>query len=143
MSLSVFNTLKDNCLVWNVTGWSNKRSITWQREHAKLRRGKHPQLRNGWRAERTLCRYSVYNNCFLGCFDTRLCKLVSLYPDSIVVNLIRFSRFLFHEIFSSQEGKTLLHYGNQKVYTLWQFGALNWDRYCNSRSTGHRRLSRG
>ena len=31
------NTLKDNCLVWNVIGWSDKRSIIWLREHTKLR----------------------------------------------------------------------------------------------------------
>ena len=38
------NTLKGNCLVWNEIGWSDKRYITWLREHAKLRRtGKHPQ----------------------------------------------------------------------------------------------------
>ena len=33
-----FDTLKDNCLVLNVTGWSDKRSIRWLREHTKLRR---------------------------------------------------------------------------------------------------------
>ena len=91
-----FNALKDNCLVWNVIGWSDKRNITWLREHAKLRRtGKHPQERNGWRTEKTLCSYSVYNNCIFACFDTRLCKLVSLHPYGIVVNLVRFSRFPF------------------------------------------------
>ena len=26
-----FITLKDNCLVWNVIGWSDERSITWLR----------------------------------------------------------------------------------------------------------------
>ena len=31
-----------------------------------------------------------------------------LHPYGIVVNLIKFSRFLFQEIFSSQEGETLV-----------------------------------
>ena len=106
--------------MWNVIGWSYKSFITWLREHAKLRRtGKHPQSRNGWRTERTFCSDSVHNNCIFGCFDTRLCKLVSLYPYDIVVNLIRFSGFLFQEIVSSQKGKTLPYWGNQKIYTLW------------------------
>ena len=56
--------------------------------------------------ERTICRYSVDINCIFGCFGTRLCKLVSLYPYGIVVNLITFSDFLLQEIVSSQEGKT-------------------------------------
>ena len=85
------HTLKDNCLVWNVIGCSDKRSITWLRKHAKLRIAKHPQWRNSWRKKKTLCSYSIDNNCIFGCFDTRLCKLVSLYPYGTVVNLIRFS----------------------------------------------------
>ena len=65
-----FYTLKDDCLVWTVIGWSDQRSIPWLRERAKLRRtAKHSQQRNSWRTEKTLCSYSVYNNCIFGSFD--------------------------------------------------------------------------
>ena len=51
---------------------------------------------------------------FFGCFDTRLCKLVSLFPYDIVVNLIRFSRFLFQEM----EGKTSMSGESKGLYLL-------------------------
>ena len=104
-----FNTLKDNGLVWNAIGWSDKRSISWLRKHAKLRKtGKHHQWRSGWRTEKTLCDFSIYNKYISGCFDTRICKLIILYPYDIVVQLIKFSRFLFQETVSSQERKIIL-----------------------------------
>ena len=62
------------------------------------------------------------------CFDTRLCKLVSLYRYDIVVNLIRFSRFLFQEIVSSQERKTLLYWGTKKdLYPVTIGGSAKTD----------------
>ena len=115
-----FNTLKDNCLLWNVIAWSDKRSITWLSKQVKLRRtGKHLQKRNGCRTEKTLCSCSVYNDCIFGCFDTRLCKLVSPYSYGIVVNRISLVVF-FQEIVSPHERETLLYQRNEKVYTLWQ-----------------------
>ena len=103
----------------NVIGWSDKRGITWLREHAKLRRGR--------RTERTLCSDSVHYNCIFGCFDTRFCKLVSLYPYVIVVNLIKFSRFLFQEIASSQEGKTPMSGEPKGLYPVTIGGSTGID----------------
>ena len=121
-----FNTLKDNCLVWIVIGCLDKRNIKWLREHNKLRRtGKHPQYRNSWRTEKTLCSCSIYNSCIFGCFDTRLCKLVSLYPYGIVENLIRFSRFVFQETVSSHEREIVLVF----VYRVRDEISLSWSSY--------------
>ena len=37
-----FNSLRENCVVWNGIGWSAKRNVAYLREHAKLRKtGKH------------------------------------------------------------------------------------------------------
>ena len=74
-------------------------------EHAKLRRTGN-MLSKGT-TEKRKRRSVIYNNCIFGCFNTRLCKLVILYPYGIVINLIRYSHSLFQEIVSSQERKTL------------------------------------